>query len=111
MKSECIMTMRKVTAIFRQSMLDKVEQALQERGIHGFSITSVRGCGEYMNFYSKDLTISHARIEIFVEMDKAEDIANTIMKASHIGQPGDGIVAILPVETLYHIRTQSEVVS
>ncbi len=111
MKSECIMTMRKVTAIFRQSMLDKVENALQEHDTHGFSITSVRGCGEYMNFYNQDCTSSHSRIEIFVEMDKAEDIANTIMKAAHIGQPGDGIVAILPVETLYHIRTQSEVVS
>lgn len=111
MKSECIMTMRKVTAIFRQSMLEKVEKALQEHGIHGFSITSVRGCGEYMNYYSKDLTTSHSRIEIFVEMDKAEDIADTIMEAAHIGQPGDGVVAILPVEKLFHIRTKSEVVS
>lgn len=110
MKSECIMTMRKVTAIFRQSMLERVEHALRENGIHGFSITSVQGCGEYMNFYSRDLTTDHARIEIFVEIDKAESIADTIMQAAHIGQPGDGIVAILPVEKLYHIRTKSEAV-
>lgn len=110
MKSECIMGMRKVTAIFRQSVLEKVEKALQEYGIHGFTISSVQGCGEYMNFYSKDLMSSHSRIEIFVETDKAEDIAETIMQATHIGQPGDGIVAILPVEKLYHIRTKSEVV-
>jgi nitrogen regulatory protein P-II 1 len=102
--------MRKVTAIFRQSVLEKVEKALQEHDVHGFSITSVRGYGEYMNFYSKDLTSSHSRIEIFVEMDKAEDAAETIMHAAHIGQPGDGIVAILPVEKLYHIRTKSEIV-
>jgi nitrogen regulatory protein P-II 1 len=104
------MTMRKVTAIFRQSMLENVEKALQEHGIHGFSISSVRGCGEYTNFYTKDLTTSHSRIEIFVKMDKAQDIAETIMHAAHIGQPGDGIVAILPVEKLYHIRTKSETV-
>lgn len=110
MKSECIMTMRKVTAIFRQSMLEKVEKALQEHGIHGFSITSVQGCGEYMNFYNQDCTSSHSRIEIFVNADLAEDIADTIMHVAHIGQPGDGIVAILPVEKLYHIRTKSEVV-
>lgn len=110
MKSECIMTMRKVTAIFRKSMLEQVEEALRKNGIHGFSITAVQGCGEYMNFYSKDLTTNHARIEIFVAMDKAEDIADTIMRAAHIDQPGDGIVAILPVEKLYHIRTKSEAV-
>lgn len=110
MKSECLMTMRKVTAIFRQSMLDKVEKALQKHGIHGFTISSVQGCGEYMNFYSKDLTSTHTRIEIFVEKDSAEDTAVAIMNAAHIGQPGDGIVAILPVERLYQIRTKSEVV-
>jgi len=108
MKSECIMTIRKVTAIFRQSMLEAVEKALQEQGIHGFSITSVQGCGEYMNFYSQDCTSRHSRIEIFVDVDRAEDIADTIMHAAHIGQPGDGIVAILPVEKLYHIRTKSK---
>ena len=110
MKSECKMTMRNVTAIFRQSMLEKVEKALQEHGIHGFSISSVRGYGEYMNFYSQDLTTSHARLEIFVDMEKAEDIADAIMQAAHSGQPGDGIVAILPIEKLYHIRTKSEAV-
>ncbi len=110
MKSECIMTMGKVTATFRQSMLGKVEQALQEHGTHGFSITSVQGCGEYMNYYNQDCTSSHSRIEIFVEMDKAEDLADAIMEAAHIGQPGDGIVAIMPVEKLYHIRTKSETV-
>ena len=111
MKSECIMTMRKVTAIFRESRLEVVEKALQEHGIHGFSITSVRGCGEYMNFYSQDCTSSHSHIEIFVGVDMAEEIAEAIMHAAHIGQSGDGIVAILPVEKLYHIRTKSEIVS
>jgi nitrogen regulatory protein P-II 1 len=91
-------------------MLETVEKALQENGVHGFSIASVRGCGEYMNFYNQDCTSSHARIEIFVQTDRAEDIADIIMNAAHIGQPGDGIVAILPVEKLYHIRTKTEVV-
>lgn len=31
------------------------------------------------------------------------------MEAAHTGVPGDGIVAVLPVDKVFHIRTRSEV--
>jgi len=34
-------------------------------------------------------------------------VAGAIMDAAHLGMAGDGIVAILPVEKLYRIRTRS----
>lgn len=103
------MSFRKVTAIFRRDYFEKVEQKLQENGIHGFSISNVEGYGEYANYYSKDRLVPHVRLEIFTEEIKVDKIVETIIDAAHIGMEGDGIIAVLPVETLYRIRTRSEI--
>lgn len=103
------MSFKKVTAIFRCDSCEKVEQELQEIGVHGFSISKVKGYGEYADLYSKDWLVTHARIEIFTEESKTDKIVETIMEAAHIGMEGDGIIAVLPVEKLYRIRTRSEV--
>ena len=103
------MNFKKVTAIFRCDSCEKVEQRLQEIGVHGFSISKVKGYGEYADLYSNDWLVTHARLEIFTEESKVEEIAETIMEAAHVGVEGDGIIAVLPVEKLYRIRTRSEV--
>ena len=103
------MSYKKVTAIIRNDVLEKVERALQAIGVNGISVTKVKGYGEYANFYSKDWMVSHSRIEIFTLESKADTIARAIMEAAYVGLEGDGIVAVLPVEKLYRIRTQSEV--
>ncbi|HHI94170.1 MAG TPA: P-II family nitrogen regulator [Gammaproteobacteria bacterium] len=102
------MDFRKVTAIVRCESCEKVEQKLQKLGVHGFSISKVRGYGEYADLYSNDWLVTHARIEIFTEASKAEEIAEAIMEAAHVGLEGDGIIAVLPVEKLFRIRTRSE---
>jgi nitrogen regulatory protein P-II 1 len=105
------MNFKKVTAIFRCDSCEKVEQRLQEIGVHGFSISKVKGYGEYADLYSNDWLVTHARIEIFTEESNVEEIAETIMEAAHVGVEGDGIIAVLPVEKLYRIRTRSQVKS
>ncbi len=102
------MNYRKVTAIIRRDVLEKVEQKLQEMGVRGISVTKVKGYGEYANFYSRDWMVNHARIEIFTTESQADAIAQAIMERAHLGLEGDGIVAVLPVEKLYRIRTRSE---
>ena len=103
------MNYKKVIAIFRCDSCEKVERELQEIGVHGFSISKVKGYGEYANLYSNDWLVTHARIEIFTEESKADKIVETIMEAAHVGMEGDGIIAVLPVEKLYRIRTREEV--
>ena len=103
------MKYRKVTAIFRFELLGKVEKKLQELGVKGLSVSKVKGYGEYADFYAKDWLTSHARIELFLEEKDAELTAQAIMDAASLDMEGDGIVAILPVEKLYRIRTKSEV--
>jgi nitrogen regulatory protein P-II 1 len=45
--------------------------------------------------------VTHSRIEIFTEKNRAEEIAHAIMEAAYSGTPGDGIVVILPVEKVF----------
>lgn len=103
------MKYRKVTAILRFEQLTKVEGKLQELGVKGLSISKVKGYGEYADFYAKDWLTTHARIEIFLKEEDAEITAQVIMDAASLKMKGDGIVAILPVEKLYRIRTKTEV--
>jgi len=101
------MKYRKINAIINSMMLENVESALSDMKVSGISVTQVSGYGEYQNFYEPDMMCRHARIEIFCHVSEADAIAHCIMDAAHIGQPGDGIVAILPVESLFRIRTKS----
>jgi len=102
------MKFRKVTAIFRPERLEAVEDQLRIIGVPGVSVTKVKGFGEYANFYEPDWMCTHVRVEVFIGEHKAEEIAEAIMQAAHTGSEGDGIVAVLPVESVYHIRTKQK---
>lgn len=102
------MQYRKVTAIVRRESLEKVEDRLKQFGVNGISVTQVKGFGEYANFFRHDWMITHTRVEIFAEKSRAEAISRIIAEAAHTGLSGDGIVALLPVETVVRIRTLTE---
>ncbi len=100
------MNFRKVTAIIRPDLLEQVEDRLKVLNVPGVSVSKVKGYGEYANFFQSDWLSTHTKIEIFTNTDNAKEIAEAIMEAAHTGTEGDGIVAILPVESVYHIRTR-----
>ena len=95
----------KVTGIVRADVLERVERPLQELQVPGLSVTKVKGYGEYANFFGRDWLVEHVRIEIFVVREQADEIAGAIVTTARTGGPGDGIVAVLPVEAVYHVRT------
>lgn len=97
----------KVTAIIRGEKVKQVEEHLVEHGACGMTVTQVKGCGEWMDFFKKDWLVTHARIEIFTAADKADELARAIMDVAHTGEVGDGIIAVLPVNRLYRIRNKS----
>jgi len=99
------MNYRKITAIIQPDKLADVEQRLKELCVPGISVTKVDGYGESPNFFHNDWTSEHARVEIFVTAARAQEIAEGIMGAAHTGHEHDGMIAVLPVEHLYHIRT------
>lgn len=97
--------LRKVTAIVRTDVLERVEKCLEDLRIPGISVTKVKGFGEYASFFSRDWMVEHARIEIFLRRERADEIARAIVEAAHTGLAGDGLVAVLPVEAIYRIRS------
>lgn len=98
---------RKVTGIVNRNVLERVETALKQMGVGGISVTKVKGFGEYADFFERDWMTTHLRVEVFTSSPHAEAIARAIIDAAHTGAEGDGIVAILPVEKLYRIRTRA----
>lgn len=103
------MEFRKVVAIIRGSVLEKVEERLREMGVKAITVSRVKGFGEYANYYKSDWLVNNARIEIFTEKSAVDGIVEAILETAHVGIPGDGMVAVLPVEKLYRIRTKSEI--
>jgi len=103
------MGLRKITAIIRLDRAGRIENKLKRVGIPGMSCTHVKGYGEYADYYCSDWQVTHARIEIFVADSKVREITDIIMEEARTGVAGDGIVAVLPVEHLYHIRTGEDV--
>ncbi len=76
--------------------------------VNGFSVSQVKGYGEYHNFFTHDWQVRSVRIEIFADATRAEEIARAIMEAAHTGGKGDGIVVMMPVEKIFRIRTKTE---
>ncbi len=102
------MKFRKVTAIIRPERLEAVEESLKKLVVPGISVAKVKGFGEHMNFFKPDWLCQHVRIEVFIDVARADKVATAIMDAAHTGEDGDGIVAVLPVESVYHIHTKEK---
>lgn len=97
------MNYRKVTAIVNADCLPVVEEALQHETTIEVAISHVKGYGDYKNFYDPEWTSTQARVEVFAELPHVPRIAKAIMDAAYAGLDTDGIVAVLPVETLYRV--------
>ncbi len=100
------MSFSKITAIVRPDVVSDIEDLLHHEGVPGMSIGHVKGYGDYADFYRNDWMVSHVRIEIFIKESMAESIAEKIMDMAHTGLEGDGLIAIVPVSAIYHIRSK-----
>ena len=104
--------MKLITAIVKPYKLDDVREALDALGVHGMTVTDVKGYGrqkghteiyrgaEYqVNFTPK------TRIEVVV-VDRLVDEAIAAIRAAAVtGKIGDGKIFVSPVEGAYRIRT------
>lgn len=102
------MDIKYIIAIIRRDRLEPVERKLQDIGVERINVSKVKGYGEYRDFFARDWMVEEVRLEIFTRTDEADAITAAIMDAAHTGVPGDGIVAVVPIEKLFLIRTRSE---
>lgn len=104
------MELKLVVAIIRSCALEAVEKKLQETGVRGLTVIKAKGYGAYANFFTQDWLVDQVKIEIYAERDRAESIAAAILDSAHTGCPGDGIVAILPVEKVFSVGSRTETI-
>jgi nitrogen regulatory protein P-II 2 len=106
------LNMKLVVAIIKPFKLDEVRQALTAIGVHGMTVTEVKGYGrqkghteiyrgaEYVvNFLPK------LRIEIAVASDIADKAVEVITSSARTGQIGDGKIFVTPIDHALRIRT------
>jgi len=104
--------MKLVIAIIKPFKLDEVRDALTGLGVHGMTVTEVKGYGrqkghteiyrgaEYaINFLPK------LRVEIAVASDVADRVVAAIGSAAKTGQIGDGKIFVTEIERAVRIRT------
>jgi nitrogen regulatory protein P-II 2 len=104
--------MKLIVAIIKPFKLDEVRQALTQIGVHGMTVTEVKGYGrqkghteiyrgaEYVvNFLPK------LRVEIAVASDVAPRAVEVLSTAARTGQIGDGKIFVSPIEHTVRIRT------
>jgi nitrogen regulatory protein P-II 1 len=96
---------RKVVAIIRHEVLEKVEERMQSLQVPGITVSKVKGYGQYANFYRHDWMLEHARIEIILRRERVREVVQGIIDAASSGLPGDGLVFVVPVDTVYRIRS------
>ena len=108
--------MRIVTAMVQPFMLSKVTTALEEiDGFPGMTVSDVRGFGREKGIHAhggahrviEDFVeyVKKARIEIVAPDEMVDVIVDTIGRAAHTGNPGDGKVFVWPVERAVRIQT------
>jgi len=104
-----------VVAVVRPDKLSDVKQSLAEAGAPSLTVTDVSGRGSQPSKkgqwrgeeYVVDLH-QKVKIEIVVSEIPAEDVVEAIADAAHTGEPGDGKIFVLPVESAYQVRTGKE---
>jgi nitrogen regulatory protein P-II 1 len=104
--------MKRIIAIIRPDRLEDMKQALEEVGIHGMTISEVKGRGRQLGItesyrgqdYKVDL-LPKTRIEIVTPQDQVETVINTIIQSAQTGCIGDGKIFVSPVEEVIRIRT------
>lgn len=96
---------RKVVAIVRTMALESVEKRLRALGVPGMSVTKVKGYGEYADFFRKNWMTEHARIEIFLHRARVKEVVRAVIAEARTGEAGDGLVVVIPVESIYQIRS------
>jgi nitrogen regulatory protein P-II 1 len=104
--------MKKVEAVVRHFKLEDVKNALTERGIHGMTVTEVRGFGRQKGHteiyrgteYAVDF-VPKVKIEVVCSDSNLQSVIDIIVKTAQTGQIGDGKIFVSDLDNAIRIRT------
>ena len=104
--------MEMIEAIIKPFKLDEVKGILTAMGIHGATVTEVRGHGRQKGHrqvyrgstYSEDFH-PMIKLEVVVPDDQKSAAIAAILGAAKSGRNGDGKIFVLPIDQAIRIRT------
>jgi nitrogen regulatory protein P-II 2 len=104
--------MKIVMAIIKPFKLDDVRDALTAIGVHGMTVTEVKGYGRQKGhteiYRGAEYSVSFLpklKIEVAVGSEQVDSVIEAITTAAKTGQIGDGKIFILGLDHAVRIRT------
>jgi nitrogen regulatory protein PII len=104
--------MKLITAIIKPFKLDDVRKAVGDVGVHGVTVTEVRGFGRQRGHteiyrgaeYAVEF-VPKTKIEIAVDDGLVEQVVEAIVKSAQTGKVGDGKIFVFELTHVVRIRT------
>ena len=104
--------MKLVIAIIKPFKLDEVRDALTTVGVHGLTVTEVKGYGRQKGhteiYRGAEYAVSFLpklKIEVAVASGLVGKAIEAISSAARTGQIGDGKIFVTPIESALRVRT------
>jgi nitrogen regulatory protein P-II 1 len=104
--------MKKIEAIIRPERLQPVQDALDELGVSGLTVSEVMGCGrqkgyteQYRGSRANISLLPKIKVESVVSTEIVDKVVDAIVGAAYTGETGDGRVFVYDVEQSVRIRT------
>jgi nitrogen regulatory protein P-II 2 len=104
--------MKLVIAIIKPFKLEEVRDALTRLGIHGMTVSEVKGYGRqkgHTEIYRGAEYAIHflpkLRLEIAIASEQLDQVMDQLAAAARTGQIGDGKIFVTPIEQAVRIRT------
>ena len=104
--------MKIVMAVIKPFKLEEVRDALTSLGVHGLTVTEVKGYGRQKGhteiYRGAEYAVSFLpkiKIEVAVPTDLVPGVVDAVTAAARTGQIGDGKIFIMPLEKALRIRT------
>src|ERR1041384_1990374 len=105
-------SMKIVVAIIKPFKLEEVRDALTAIGVHGLTVTEVKGYGRQKGhteiYRGAEYAVSFLpkiKIEVAVASDQVDKTIDAISAAAKTGQIGDGKIFVISLEHAVRIRT------
>ena len=99
-------------AIIKPFKLEEVRDALTAIGVHGLTVTEVKGYGRQKGhteiYRGAEYAVSFLpklKIEVAVGADVADKVVEAIIAAARTGQIGDGKIFVYSLNSAVRIRT------
>jgi nitrogen regulatory protein P-II 2 len=104
--------MKIMTAIIKPFKLDEVRDALMELGVHGMTVTEVKGYGRQKGhteiYRGAEYAVSFLpklKVEVAVASELVDKAIELVTAAARTGQIGDGKIFVLTLDQAVRIRT------